>query len=610
MQALAAYERLLRRRPAHADALHYSGVLLYQTGRLEQAAAAIERSLKIAPQVADAWCNFALVLQAQGHMDRAESALRQAVQRDPQQPQFWNNLAGVLLTVGRAKEAETSVRRALALDGADASCQFTLALCFEAQGRLDEALRQCGEILQTLPDAIPPAGLKAQIEEAQGKLDSANATLAQALTRNGDQTAAAPLYTQRASIEQRQGKLAEAMVSLEQVLKLDPGASGAVSELLFLRKQVGDWRDLTALRARFLAGVVAGQRQLSPFCLLSDPSTRAEQRRCAEQWSAAFPALPQPRRMPSERILRIGYLSADFRQHATAALTAGLFETHDRQRFNVIGYSTGADDGSAMRQRLVAGFDRFIDAHGWSSSRVAAQIAGDGIDILVDLNGHTYGAPTGAVALRPAPIQVNYLGYPGTTGAPFIDYLIGDPVVTPFAHAADYTETLVQLPHSYQVNDRQRSVAGAPSRHELGVPDAAFVFCSFNQVYKLNPETLDAWARILAAVPDSVLWLLGGHVPSAGRLLEANLHREIASRGIDASRLRLCIAPTERRICRVVPARRSFSRHVAVQRAHHRERCALGGLPGADLARRYLCRQGRCESADGGRVARIDCCRC
>jgi protein O-GlcNAc transferase len=537
MQALAGYERLLRRWPAHADALHYSGLLLYQTGHLEKAAASIERSLKHAPQMADAWCNVALIYQAQGRLGQAETALREAVRRDPQRRQYWNNLAGVLMASGRANEAETAIRKALELDPVDASSQFTLALCFEAQGRLDEALRQCAEILHAIPNAIPPAGLKAQIEEAQGKLDVADATLRAALTHSGDQAAAAPLYMQRASIEQRQGKLTEAMSSLERVLKLEPDASGAVSELLFLRKQLGDWHDLTSLRARFHAGVVAGQRQLSPFCLLSDPATRAEQRQCAEHWSAAYPALPQPRRVPSDRILRIGYLSADFHQHATAVLTAGLFEAHDRQRFRVIGYSTGVNDASAMRQRLVAGFDFFIDANGWPPSRIAAQIAGDGIDILVDLKGHTFGAPTGAVALRPAPIQVSYLGYPGTMGAPFIDYLIGDPVVTPFAHSADYTETLVQLPRCYQVNDRKRAVADAPSRHELGLPDRAFVFCSFNQAYKLNPEVFDAWARILAAVPDSVLWLLGGHAPSVDRPLEANLRREFASRAIDASRL-------------------------------------------------------------------------
>jgi protein O-GlcNAc transferase len=536
-QALAAYEALLKRWPGHADALHYSGVLLYQTGHIDAAAANIERSLKIAPNTADAWCNLALLYQAQGGLDKAIAALREAVRHESRQPAIWNNLAGALLASGRPREAETAVRHALAIDAADAESQFNLALCFEAEGRLDEAVRQADTMLSAFPQAIAPAGLKAQIEESLGKLDAASATLAMALARNGEQPAAAPLYFQRASVEQRQGKLSEASQSLEQALKFDPGAAGAVSELLFLRKQLADWHDLGMLRARFRSGVAAGQRQLSPFCLLSDPSTRAEQKRCAERWSSTHPALPQPRRSPSDRILRIGYLSADFRQHATGVLAAGLFEHHDRQRFSVLGYSTGPDDASAMRARLVAGFDRFVDARDWPANRLAAQIAGDGIDILVDLNGHTYGAPTAAVAHRPAPIQVNYLGYPGTMGAPFIDYLIGDPVVTQFAHAADYSETLVQLPVCYQINDRKRSIAGPPSKRELGLPEDAFVFCSFNQSYKLNPETFDAWARILLAVSGSVLWLLSGNDSPASRSIETNLKQEAAARGVDPSRL-------------------------------------------------------------------------
>ena len=536
-QALAAYENLLKRWPGHADALHYSGVLLYQTGRLDGAAAQIERSLKSAPRVADAWCNLALVYQAQGRIEQAVGTLREAIRHDSRQPYIWNNLAGALLAAGRPKEAETAARNALGIDPADAIGQFNLALCLEAQGRLDEALRQTEAITRTFPDAIAPAGLKAQIEESQGKLADAAATLTTALVRNGEEPAAAPLYFQRASVEQREGKWVAASRSLEHALKLDPGSTGAVSELLFLRKQLADWHDLDSLRSRFRAGVAAKQSQLSPFCLLSDPSTRAEQRQCAERWNAAHPALPRPQRVPSGRILRIGYLSADFREHATGVLTAGLFENHDRERFTVNAYSTGRDDASPMRARLVAGFDRFVDARGWQASRLAAQIAGDGIDILVDLNGHTYGAPTGVVALRPAPIQVNYLGYPGTMGAPFIDYLIGDPVVTPFAHAADYSETLVQLPACYQINDRKRSMHDVPSRSELGLPEEAFVFCCFNQTYKLNPEIFDAWARILAAVPRSVLWLLGGNDSSAGESIESNLRRETAARGIEASRL-------------------------------------------------------------------------
>jgi predicted O-linked N-acetylglucosamine transferase (SPINDLY family) len=165
------------------------------------------------------------------------------------------------------------------------------------------------------------------------------------------------------------------------------------------------------------------------------------------------------------------------------------------------------------------------------------QIAADGVDILVDLNGHTRGGATAALALRAAPIQVNYLGYPGTMGAPFIDYLIGDAIVTPFAHAADYAETLVQLPASYQINDRRRTIGEAPARHELGLPDDAFVYCCFNQAYKLNPEVLDAWVRILAAVPGSVLWLLGGNGSAPSTLVTANLKREFAARGLDPARV-------------------------------------------------------------------------
>ncbi|HEV2978517.1 MAG TPA: tetratricopeptide repeat protein [Casimicrobiaceae bacterium] len=536
-QALAAYEALLQRWPGHAHALHYSGVLLYQAGRLDEAVARIESSLKSVPGSAEARCNLALVYQAQGRLQQAVAALVEALRYESGQPQIWNNLAGVLLASGRGKEAETAVRRALQIDAASPASQFNLALCFEAQGRFDEALRQTEAMLRAFPEAIAPAGLKAQIEQSLGRLDAARTTLATALTRNGERPDAAPLYFQRASVEQQQGKLLEASSSLERVLQLDSAAPGALSELLFLRKQLADWHDLGDLRARFRAGVAANRGQLSPFCLLSDPSSRAEQRLCAQRWSSAYPTVPRPRRMPSKGILRIGYLSADFRQHATGVLAAGLFENHDRQRFSVFGYSTGADDGSAMRARLMAGFDRFVDARDWTTSQLAAQIAADGVDLLIDLKGHTQGAPTHAVALRAAPIQVNYLGYPGTMGAGFIDYLIGDPIVTPFAHAADYSETLVQLPASYQINDSKRTFLPAPPKSELGLPENVFVFCAFSQAYKLNPETFDAWAQILAAVPRSVMWLLGASDPTLSRVVEANLLRGAVARDIDPSRL-------------------------------------------------------------------------
>lgn len=536
-EAHAAYEQLLQRWPLHAETLHYSGVLLFQSGRLDDAISRIEQSLKCEPRAVDAWSNLALVFQAQGRFDKAIGALNEAVRLRPRSSAVLNNLVGVLLAAGHAADAESVTRQALQLDSNNAAILFNLALCQQAQGRMDEALASAERALRADPAAVAPAGLKAQIQESLGQLDAASATLAAALARRRPQPADAPLFFQRAHVEQRLGRLADAARLFEQVLQLDANFVPALSELLFLRKQLADWRGLDNLRARFRAGVAARQPALSPFCLLSDPSTRAEQRRCAEQWSAAHPSLIRSRRTPAPGILRVGYLSADFRQHATGVLAAGLFETHDRARCSVFGYSTGANDGSAMRARLQASFDRFVDAQGWPARRLAAQIAADGVDILVDLNGHASGASTAALALRPAPIQVNYLGYPGTMGASFIDYLIGDAVVTPFAHAPDYSETLVQLPDSYQINDCARAVVEGPHRPELGLPVDAFVFCSFNQAYKLNPEVLDAWARILVAVPRSVLWLLSAGENSTAHTIEENIRREATARGIDAARI-------------------------------------------------------------------------
>ncbi len=379
------------------------------------------------------------------------------------------------------------------------------------------------------------AGFRAQLESGLGRPAAAKATLDSALARQPTSTR---LKFQRAGVHETLGEFAAAVRDYQDVVQLDTDDGAALSQLVFLKRRLADWRGLPALDAALMAKVAAGKPPVSPFALLSMPSTRAQQRRCAETWSARVPAAaePPPRLPPPDpaRALRIGYLSADFHEHATAALAAGVFEAHDRSRVAVAAYSTGPDDGSAMRARLAGAFDRFVDARGWPPARLAAAIRADGIDVLVDLKGHTAGAPTGVLALRPAPVQAQWLGYPGTTGAPWIDWLLGDAVVTPVAHASDYTETLVRLPGSYQPNDRQRPIDDPPPRAALGLPEGAFVFACFNQTYKINPTVLDAWARILVAVPGSVLWLLarGASDPAV-----ANLRREAAARGLAPERL-------------------------------------------------------------------------
>ena len=538
-EAFLRYDAVLAADPDNAPALHYSGVVLFQAGKLPEAAERIRASLKLEPGSADAWSNLALVLDSAGRGEAAVNALKEAAKLAPNAPEIRANLAAGELGLGRIADAEASARAAIAADPSYAAGWHNLALALQPQGRALEALDAAGRAVGASPAEPAYAGLKAQLEIAAGMMARARSTLDAALARKPQSAA---LRLELAGLLEREGDLDGALAAYADAMRLEPGHGAALSQLMFLRQRNGDWRDLDQLRKRFREGVAAGVPLLSPFVLLSQPSTRGEQRRCAEAWSAALaptvpvaaaPAGPPARPLAGDR-LRLGYLSADFHTHATAYLAAGLFEQHDRGRFEVIAYSTGPDDRSAMRARLVRGFDRFIDAAGFPPERLAESIRRDGIDILIDLKGHTEGAAPAVLGLRPAPIQVHYLGYPGTLGGGLVDYLIGDAIVTPPQHAADYAETLALLPGSYQVNDRARSIAEAPSRDALGLPPDGVVFCCFNNSYKINPEVFDAWMKILAEVPDAVLWLLARDDDSH---LTGNLRREAVRRGIDARRL-------------------------------------------------------------------------
>jgi predicted O-linked N-acetylglucosamine transferase (SPINDLY family) len=532
-EAFMRYDSVLKAMPEHAPALHYSGVVLFQSGKLPEAAERIRASLSIDPAIADAWSNLGLVLDAAGRREAAVNAFKEAAKRAPASAEIASNLAAEEVALERWSDAEASARKAIGIDAQHAAGWYNLAHALFAQGATLEALDAATRASGIAAGEPAYAGLKAQIEERAGLTDKARETLERALTRHPTHAA---LRFELASLLEREGDAAAAADAFAQVLSIEPRHGAALSQLTFLRQRLADWRDLPELRRRFREGVAADVPLLSPFVLLSQPSTRGEQRRCAEAWTAALTSPPpptQPRLLSGER-LRLGYLSADFHTHATAFLAAGLFEQHDRARFDVAAYSTGPDDGSPMRARLVSAFDRFVDARGYSRERLAEAIRADRIDILIDLKGHTEGAPPSVLALRPAPIQVHYLGYPGTLGGRLVDYLIGDPIVTPLTHAQDYAEALVLLPGSYQVNDRNRPIADPPSRTELGLADKDVVLCCFNSTYKLNAEVLDAWAKILARVPDAVLWLLSrsDDDPAIG-----NLRREMVRRGIDARRL-------------------------------------------------------------------------
>jgi protein O-GlcNAc transferase len=313
--------------------------------------------------------------------------------------------------------------------------------------------------------------------------------------------------------------------------------------LSYLSKQICDWSALADLDRRIVEAVRGGVAGVTPFTTVIGPSTPADQLRAARSHLRsmkieALPPIHRGQRHRHERI-RVGYLSADFHDHATSYLMAGLFERHDRAKFEISAYSFGPDQKDQSRARLMKAFDRFFDIRPLRDVDAARLLAAHEIDIAVDLKGYTGGARPAILAHRPAPIQVSYLGYPGTMGADFIDYVVADPITVPIDEQAFFTEKIVHLPDCYQANDRERPIAErTPSRAECGLPERGFVFASFNSGLKLTPAFFDIWMRLLKTVPNSVLWLLRDNP-----WVEANLRREATARGVSPERL--VFAPRE-----------------------------------------------------------------
>lgn len=341
------------------------------------------------------------------------------------------------------------------------------------------------------------------------------------------------------------GRTADAVGAYRQAVQANRNDSVAAASLLRPLMDICDWDSLDQLyldiKERVSSGLETDPSQLiAPFNSLFLPMTRREQLDIARQAARRFSiaqdgasfANSHPARRASGRI-RIAYLSSDFHDHATAHLTLGLYGRHDRSRFEVSAYSIGYPDASAYRTRISRDCDHFYDVADLDAKQIAQHIFAHEIDILIDLKGYTgFGRPE-ILALRPAPIQVNYLGYPGTMGADFIDYLIADPVIIPEAHAQDYSETVMRLPDSYQPTDDQQAVAqNALDRASAGLPEGAFVFCSFNAPAKFDRRTFSCWMRILAAVPGSVLWLM-----QPSDLARRNLSHAAATAGVDPSRI-------------------------------------------------------------------------
>ncbi len=380
----------------------------------------------------------------------------------------------------------------------------------------------------------------------------------------------------------------------------DPNCPAYVTGYMTLcRLHCCDWGRLEEERSRIGALVEAGQFVLDPIGNIILFDQPAKQMDFARVWATQkYPAAPVPLwrgDVYRHDKIRVAYLSADFRTHATALLMAGVFEAHDRSRFEITAISFGADDKSPMRARLESGFDRFIDVRAIADAEVAKKLREAEIDIAVDLKGYTQEGRPGILAHRPAPIQAQYLGYPGTMAAAYYDYVIADPIVIPEEHRPFFSEQVAYLPDTYQCNDSKRAIAPrAPRRSEMGLPENGFVFCCFNNNHKILPEMFDIWMRLLTPGRQQRALASAGQ-SRGGAQPFARSHRPRRRAGTARVRAALHAGGPSR----AAASRRSVPRYAALQRAHDLQRCAVGGAAGAYRAGRMFRRAGGGEPAFG-----------
>ncbi len=471
-------------------------------------------------------------------IEEAVRRLKAALAAHPGRAHTHLDLARALHQLGQDEEAATHFDRAAALRPGDAEFELParmhLGMRLEAQGRNEDALAHFEAAVGQHPDAADAWAALGMLQWRVHGAATAMASFQRALQIDPTR----PEVIEKFALTlQGHGSFEDAAIMFERLLQLQPERPLTPGRLMHCKMLAADWTALAQLQRRVEAGVSAGELTAEPFGLqgyCASPQTllRAAQAYAAEHHPDRSAMLPRVLVGHGPKI-RVGYVAGEFRKQATSLLLAEVLELHDSACFEVFAFDNGWSDGSELRQRIENAVAEVVPIRALGDMAAAAAIRARGIDILVNLNGYFGLARNNLFSLRPAPLQVNYLGFPGTMGAGFIDYLIADTVVLPPADQQFYTEQVVYLPGSYQPNDSQRRISSQTLRRsDVGLPEGGFVFCCMNNVYKITPQVFDIWMRLLQRVPGSVLWLYG-RVAEA----RANLQHEAAARGVAAERL-------------------------------------------------------------------------
>jgi predicted O-linked N-acetylglucosamine transferase (SPINDLY family) len=475
------------------------GTALQKQGKLEEAIEAYNKATALKPDYANAYYNMGNALQDQGKLEEAIEAYNKAIALKPDYVKAYNNMGVTLQEQGKLEEAIEVYNKALALKPDYAEAYNNMGNAFKKQGKLEEAIEVYNKAIALKPDY-------------------ANA------------------FYNMAMALQEQGKLEEAIEACNKALVIKPDHEAARTHKLHQQAHICNWESI-AEDVHLIPGLGTSEKDVPPFSLL--PLEDAPERHLARSKVYAkvnYPQKPLPLKVrPSKRPkrIRIGYFSTDFKEHPVAYLIAKVLEQHNRDQFEVFGYSIYGSSSCAMRQRLEKSFDSFVDVQSMSDRDIALLARRDNIDIAVDLNGYTTNARTGIFAYRAAPIQINYLGYPGTMGSNFMDYIVSDRFLIPVKNQKYFSEKQLYLPNTYLPTDDTLSISSQPtSRSDLGLPESSIVFCAINNTYKINQHVFDIWMRLLERVSGSVLWLF-----ETNKFVKANLRKEANKRGVKSDRL-------------------------------------------------------------------------
>jgi predicted O-linked N-acetylglucosamine transferase (SPINDLY family) len=536
----AARERsdvLLQRYPEQAELWRLSAICALQSGDLESAQRSLDRALELAPQSVESWCNLASVYTAGGRLSDAERALRRALAIAPQHAAALNNLGSLLDARGDYHGAADCFSKAIVQKPDYARAWLNQAAALLAIRQIERAESSVRRAIQLAPhwaDAQLVLGNVLSIAGRKAAARDAWHEAARLEPRNPQ------LQYQHALALEEQGDLAGAQRAYEAALRSAPDYWPALSQLTFLQRRLCNWHALPPLSRRLLDAIDHGAPGVTPFSMLVEDTTPAQQLGCAQ----AFARTSQMRIAPIEQrlaprpharrngALRVAFLSAGFGEHPTALLIADLIERLRGSQLQTFGYATTPDDGGPLRKRLAAAFHEFHDLSALPIEGMLRKLRDDQPDILLDVDGYCEGSRPELFALQAAPLQVNWLAYPGTLGAPWYDYILADRIVIPPEQRAHYSEKIAWLPHCYQPSDTSRVVGEPPPRGALGLPEQAVVFACFNHSWKYTLRSFARWMRILKGVPGSVLWLLAGP-PGA----DDHLRKAAHAAGVDPARL-------------------------------------------------------------------------